>query len=357
MSVIDNLRKEFEAFGYTPTDAELAQFVPIASAKYTGSAGATGSVASYVQAVRLEQERKGNDPLNKVIADERGFFNETEARIANLEGRTTGPIELFGGLSEDQINKYLAPLGQQTKESSARLAGASARRGITGSSTEYNALAENERKYRENVLASGLDVGMTERNRLTSLLEQQYGLLPGSLSRQAEIAGQQSSQEASATQFQQELPLYLRGISAQEEAIAAAIKAREDAAKQAKRAGIGKLIGTGVGAVAGGIFAAPTGGMSIPMGAMLGSQLGSSLGETVAGGGSTQSGNDLNSNLMAAYLMYPSGSGTYSQPSQPPSLLNNSALGYLMYPRGGGTYSQPSQPPSLLNNSAPGKMV
>jgi hypothetical protein len=301
-----NVTNSFKAFGYTPTEEELSQFIPIALGEHGAADRAYGSVASYVNAVRLEQERKQNDPLNQVIADERGFFNETEKRVADLEGRTTGPIELFGGLSEDQINKYLAPLGQQTQESSARLAGAAGRRGITGSSTEYNALAENERKYKENVLAAGLDVGMKERTRLTGMLEQQYGLLPGSLSRQAGIVGQQSAAAADASRYQSELPLYLRGMSAQEEAIAASIDQQKAAAKQAKRGNIGKLIGTGVGAVAGGIAGSVVPGLGTTAGAMIGSQLGGSLGESVAGGGGG-GGSNIDSNLMAAYLMYPRG--------------------------------------------------
>ena len=293
------ITQAFKSFGYTPSKEEVDQLLSIGTARGDSTAKVFGSVANYVRTVRLQQERKQNDPLNQVIADERGFFSETEKRTADLEGNLEGPVKLFGALDENQVQQYLAPLTQSTLESGARLQGAAGRRGLGGSSTEMNALAENERKFKENVLTTGLQTGMDERTRLTQLLMQQYGLSAGSLQRQAGIAGQQSAAALDESQTLSELPIYLRGISAQETAVEEAINARESAAKKAKQAGIARLIGTSVGAVGGALLALPIGGMSVPMGAALGSTLGSSLGGSVYG----DAGSDPSSALLALMMM------------------------------------------------------
>lgn len=279
----------FQSFGYTPTEEEIKQLVPVVDPTSGGVTRGQASVANYVQTVRAIQERQGNDPLNKVIADERGFFSETEARAAGYKDQLEGPVKLFGGLDEGQIDQYLQPLSRSAEQSGARLEGAALRRGISGSSTELQTLADNERTFRENVLSTGLQVGLDERNRITNLLMQQYGLLPGSLGRQAGIAGQQSSQYAEDQMYQSELPIYLRGIAAQEYAIEESIRAREKASRDAKRNRLRGTIGSIGGAIPGIVTANP-------MLAYAGSQIGSSLLTQGQGGG----GPDLSPLLLLA---------------------------------------------------------
>ena len=271
------IQDAFLNFGYTPSKEELASLSPT----YAGEGGGTrgnASVAAYVNTVRLLQEQKQNDPLNQVIADERGFFSDTARKAAEDEANLKGPVKLFGGLSEDQINQYLSPLNQSTMESGARLEGDAARRGIAGSSTEMNALAENERLFRQNVLSTGLNIGLSERDRTAQLLGTRYNLLAGSLGRQGQVAGQLSAQDFEGTQLRAQLPIYLRGVSSQELATQNAIQARKDAEKRARKGGNGSVGGT-IGGGAIGFFASGGNPMGAAIGAGVGGQLGGSIGQ------------------------------------------------------------------------------
>lgn len=326
----------FGAFGYTPSEAEIEQLIPIVNTKTGGAERGRAAVANYVQTVRAQQERKKNDPLNQVIADERGFFTDSQRQAQEyqdkaqeeqkrLESTIREAPQLFGNLTEDQIAQYLAPTSRTAAESSARLEGAAARRGIAGSSTELQTLADNERKYREDVLSQALQLGLQLKqaqaeaiqgnvNNLTGIGNQFRGFLPGSLQRQAGIAGTQSQMAFDETNYLNELPIYLRGISAQENAIAEAIQAREDAARQAKKRGLFSTIGS-IGGGAIGFFGS---GMN-PLGAVIGSQIGGQLGGAAAGGGGSEGGLDLSSLLLLADNKPKKskfiGGGSYTAPS------------------------------------------
>lgn len=265
------INQAFRSFDYTPSKEEIDSLIPIVNSRTGGAERGRAAVATYVQTVRSQQERRKNDPLNQVIADERGFFTETEKRASGYEKQLEGPVKLFGGLDQSQIDQYLNPLSRSAAEGSARLEGAANRRGIAGSSTEFQTLADNERRYREDVLSQALQVGLAERERTTQLLTQQYGLLPGSLARQGQIAGIQSGNQFDETSYNNELPIYLRGISAQENAIQEAIQAREDAARQARKSGKYGFIGSAIGATAGAFTGNP---MLVAAGAQIGGQVG-----------------------------------------------------------------------------------
>lgn len=323
----------FGAFGYTPSETEIEQLIPIVNTRSGGAERGRAAVANYVQTVRNQQERKKNDPLNQVIADERGFFTDSErqaqeyqdksqAEQKRLESTIREAPQLFGSLTPEQIDQYLKPTSRAAEESSARLEGAAARRGIAGSSTELQTLADNERKYREDVLSQALQLGIQLKeaqvntiqsnvNNLKGVGDQFRGFLPGSLQRQGAIADTQSKMAFDEVNYLNELPIYLRGISAQENAIAEAIQAREDAAKDAKKKGlfssIGSVVGAGGGFLAGG-----------PVGAVIGSQIGGQFGGMAAGGGGSEGGLDLSSLLLLTQNKPKSnfvGGGSYRAPT------------------------------------------
>jgi len=308
----------FSAFGYTPSEAEIEQLIPIVNTRTGGAERGRAAVANYVQTVRIQQERKKNDPLNQVIADERGFFTDSQRQAQEYQDKAQGEQKrleetigaapkLFGSLTEDQISQYLAPTDRAQKQASARLEGAAARRGIAGSSTEFQTLADSERQYREDVLNQALQLGIQLKqaqvnaiqgnvNNLTNTGSQFRGFLPGSLQRQGAIAGQQSEMAFDEANYMSELPIYLRGISAQENAIAEAVAAREEAARTAKKRGLFSSIGSIVGA-GGGLLV--TGGN--PLGAVIGSQIGGQVGGLASGGGAGMDGGlDLSSLLLLA---------------------------------------------------------
>lgn len=307
------ITQAFGAFGYHPSETEIEQLIPIVNTKTGGAERGRAAVANYVQTVRKQQERKKNDPLNQVIADERGFFSDSERQAQEyqdkaqgeqkrLESKISEAPKLFGSLTPEQVDQYLKPTSRAAEESSARLEGAAARRGIAGSSTELQTLADSERKYREDVLSQALQLGLQLKeaeanaiqgnvNSLTNTGTQFRGFMPGSLQRQAGIAGVQSEMAFDEANYLNELPIYLRGISSQENAIEEAIRAREEAAKQSKKSGLFRTVGSVVGGVGGAVVGGP-------MGAVIGSQIGGQFGGAAAGGDGGSQGIDLSSLLL-----------------------------------------------------------
>jgi len=237
------IRDAFKEFGYTPTPEEINSLIP--SAKYSREQGSS-AVAQYVLAKKSFMEQRANDPLQKVLDSYKTFYAAQQARAQGLEseakelyGQLTQKLssapKLFGEFTPEQINQYLAPLKQTFNESGAAVETAAARRGLGGSSTELNALSENERKFKENTLAQGLQVGMTQQQlqaaaiqqeimRRTGLLQGAIGAQENALAGQAGVGSQLSKQEFDATNTMIGLPAYLQGQSAQEHALAMADK-------------------------------------------------------------------------------------------------------------------------------------
>lgn len=225
----------FTDFGYEPSAAEVDAFLNLAGGTNVDLERGRSMIANYVHAVQSAQEANANDPSRQVLADEKGFFNSQQQRAVKLEGSadqvynelhsTFGKApKLFGGLDENQINEYLDPLKSTFAQSGANTESAYARRNLTGSSTEANAIAENERKFRENVLNTGLNVGLNEQgnerqilqNRINQLqgdYQQAYGFLPGSLGRQGGVAQNIGASDMNLALLKGSLPLYLNSYS------------------------------------------------------------------------------------------------------------------------------------------------
>jgi hypothetical protein len=220
-----NIVNSFLEFGYYPTEAEVAQLIPT-SAGEGGFERGQSSVAQYVQARQDEIEQKENDPLKGFIEEEKVRRGEFEKQASDLYGQLQNVIksspQLFGSLSEDQIGTLLAPLQRAFQESGSQLEGALGRRNLTGSSIEANALAENERLYKQNVLATGLDLGLKQKDLEATAIRDRIGQLVNSASLGSQLMGQGfgqiSSQELGTMQYLQQLPYFLRQSALQEQA-------------------------------------------------------------------------------------------------------------------------------------------
>lgn len=238
----DDIRREnqitrwFADFGYKASQAEINSMLILAGGTSQDLQRGRSLIANYVNTLRSVQEANANDPTKQVLADEKGFFNSQQTRAAKLEGdadqvyselkSTFGQApKLFGGLNEEDINKYLAPLRTEFDKSGANLQGAAARRGLAGSSTELNTIAENERQFRENALSLGVQTGMAEQasqrnvlqsriNQLSGMSETALGTLPGSLSRQGALAQNINAGTQNLALLKGQLPLYLQSYSA-----------------------------------------------------------------------------------------------------------------------------------------------
>lgn len=228
----------FADFGYDPSIEELTSFMQLGGGSSADQLRGHSLIGNYVISLRASQEANANDPTKQVLADEKGFFNSQQKRAIDLEGSANDTYKqlqdtfssapkLFGSLDPSQVDKYLAPLRQQALEGGANVQTAAARRGLTGSSTELNSIASNENTFRQNALKMGLDVGMNEQqqqrqvlqNRLGQLqgdTQQAYSFLPGSLTRQENIAQNEQAQSQNLALLKGSLPLYLRSYSTNE---------------------------------------------------------------------------------------------------------------------------------------------
>lgn len=185
------LSNVFQSFGYTPTAEELQSFMGIAGGTVNDLTRGRTMVANYVNTVRQMQDANANDPSKQILADEKGFFNDTQAKAAGFIKDSQGLYQqakdlssqapkLFGSMTPEQIDAYLAPLKNELDAGKADTEGASARRGLAGSSTELNALAGADAVYKENVIKSGLDIGLQEQQQQEALLTGEAGTLMNS---------------------------------------------------------------------------------------------------------------------------------------------------------------------------------
>jgi hypothetical protein len=183
-----NIVNRFLDMGYQPTEEEVQALVPAAKGVGGFEAGAS-AVANYVQAMRqlgpAQDFIKGNllseqeaskmyDDLSKVQLQ---GGDEAYQKAADLYSQAP---KLFGSMTADQIQAYIAPVTQATKETLGQIEGGAARRGLAGSSLEAQALAEQQRLYQQNVLSQGLGVGLDQQQRQAAILQAlggaKYGL-------------------------------------------------------------------------------------------------------------------------------------------------------------------------------------
>lgn len=271
----------FESFGYTPTEAEIASFGQSAWSGKGGHDRAVSAVGSYINSLEAEEKRKAEDPLAKQLAEDQKLSASQRGESADLAQKAIDVYkaapQLFGGLQPDQIQQYLAPAREQFRGGMADTEGAFGRRGLAGSNIEANAMAEQARLYQQNVLAQALQLGLQQQSNLSNAYANRSGQLlgaaEGASGRELSAGTTMSGQAAESSQFMASLPLYLRQMAMQEQAM------RDAQSKSTPWGAIGSIAGMGLGAA----LAPFTGGMSIPMGMALGGSFGGGVGSLFQG--------------------------------------------------------------------------
>lgn len=176
-----NILDIFQSYGYQPTQAEIDSIAPAFQGRTDVGETGRDAVASYVQA---HQELKGaqSDIQGNLLTEQ-----QSEAMYTNLSTilATNGQAayqqaadlfsqapQLFGSMTPDQINEYLAPLKSSFDYSSGSVQGTEAARGLTGSSLEAAALGLTQNQFNQSVLQTGLNVGMTQQQQRAQALQQ-----------------------------------------------------------------------------------------------------------------------------------------------------------------------------------------
>jgi hypothetical protein len=212
-----NVKRTMESFGFKPTDAEVAQFTGI------DFVGGGAAIANYVNTRTQQLQAEANNPLKEFMAQEttrRADFEKQSTQLYDqLQQTISAAPKLFGSLTPEQIQAYIAPITQASKEGSSNLEGDYARRGITGSSIEANALADMQRKYQENVLSQGLTIGMNEQQTAVNAIQNRLTQLFGAASQGTNLLGSAAS-NLTTDQFNNmnsitQLPLYLQAANQQ----------------------------------------------------------------------------------------------------------------------------------------------
>lgn len=217
----NDVRQQLIQFGISdPTEAEIHIF----SGMDTGY-GAMQAISEYANTMEKEQERQRNDPL-KAFQDMATEFskdqiNQSKVLQTQLQDLSASAPKLFGSLTPDQVQEYLKPLQQSFKEASAVTETAAARTGTAGSSLSAQAQSQQQEKFQENVLSTGLSVGMTEKQNQEQIMAQRIAQLYGggasALGLVGNAAGQRSAQDLSQSNLIASLPYFLRQSALNEE--------------------------------------------------------------------------------------------------------------------------------------------
>ena len=198
-----------------PTDAEIAMFTGLDTVE-GGAAGA--AMAAYANSVQAEQTRQANDPLAAYQTLEQQYASDSIAQAGNLytqlQDLQSQAPKLFGEFTPDQINEYLKPLQTAFTSSVSQVQGVLASRGLGASSTEANALAQTNQQFQENVLQTGLNIGLTSQQNKAQSMQQQiqnlFGLGTQANAQAGAAAGQRSAQNLSQSYLIASLPYFLR---------------------------------------------------------------------------------------------------------------------------------------------------
>jgi hypothetical protein len=206
----------FINFGYYPTESEVAQLIPSA-AGVGGSDFGPAAVANYVNMQKAEIERQKNDPLaafEKKMQDSADLYkNQVQGLYGQLQDVLGSAPKLFGNLTPDQIDTYLAPLKRSFDTQLANVQSVIGSRGLAASSTENAALDATGEQFKESVFQTGLNVGLdSQKNRATAIQNQinaLLGLAGGEESLAGGAAKQISSQNLGQSNLIQSLPFFL----------------------------------------------------------------------------------------------------------------------------------------------------
>ena len=349
MSVENNrnwIVQMFSNYGFTPPPGLIDALTSTGDPEsQSGLAGF--EVGAYINAFNEMQKFAANDPLTKLLVDEQNATaaagTAADTYATELQGVYTQAPKLFGSLTPDQIDQYLAPTKTAFDYGMGTVTGEAAKRGVAGSSLEATAMAQADQQFKQSVLSQGLSVGMTEQQNMAGVLEglynskiNQQNLLYGL---QQGTTGQMSAQALQNAEFMAQLPIYLQASANQQ----AAANPADNSSPWGDIASIG-------GEIAGGIGGFMLGG---PMGAFAGANLGGQLGGGIASaagapptpGGAT--GANALGMLPLLYGMMGRGGGGTSGPAFPQGFMPTGGLNWQSQP-GYNTFGAGN---SFMNNS------
>lgn len=268
----------FSQYGYTPDPGVIAALTTSIGADDQEGVIA-GEVGEFMNAVNQINKAAANDPLQATLAQENAAITSdgsaADTYATELQSVYSSAPKLFGSLTPDQIDSYLAPAQSAFNSAEQSVQGAAAKAGNTGSSLEASAMAQTDQQFKQGVTQTGLNVGMTEQTNQANVIQQLYNqklqqqnLLYGL---QQQTSGAISAQNYQNAQFMAQLPMLLNSYATQQ------MQLRQ----QQDNAGGGweSAVGTGLGGIAGGVAGFYAGG---PMGAVAGASAGASLGGSVA---------------------------------------------------------------------------
>jgi hypothetical protein len=210
----------FKSFGYQPTDAEarsLAGAFGGANNAATKSAGVS-AIAQYVNYQNQIKEFEAKDPLTALQTRMNNIVDQNMKSVQGLSDQLQSTLkaapQLFGSLTPDQIQTYLAPMKTAFDQQVASVQSTMASRGLGAGSTEANALAQTGQQFNETVLSTGLNIGLTSQKNQADALQSQINNLFGQSNQAMSIggaaAGQQSQQMLGESNLIASLPSFLQ---------------------------------------------------------------------------------------------------------------------------------------------------
>ncbi len=265
------IKEIFQQFGLKdPTPAEIGMF----SQTSLNGGIASSAIANYVNTKNAQMKAEADNPLKQFMEEEKvrraDFESKANGLYQQLQETISAAPKLFGNLTPEQINQYIAPITQAARDGSANLEGDFARRNIAGSSIEANALADAHRKYQENLLQTGLGLGMqtqqAEATGIQNRLNQLFGASGQSTNLLGSSASQLTADQQNNLQSITQLPLFLNAMGAQQKALLDDYNSKNKTSLS--------------GAIQGGIAGASAGKVFGPWGAAIGG-----AGGAVAGSG------------------------------------------------------------------------
>lgn len=216
----EDVAATFKSYGLDLSPAEIGIFAGSNSGPELAQA-----MANFAATKTAQIKAEANNPLKDFLDSEKTRRADFETKANDLYGKLQDTIsaapKLFGNLSPDQIDQYIAPITQAAREGSANLEGDYARRNIAGSSIEANALADANRKYRENVLNTGLNLGMQTQQAQAAAMQQRINQLFGASGQSSNLigggAGQLTTDQMNNMHTITQLPYFLQAMMQQQE--------------------------------------------------------------------------------------------------------------------------------------------
>ncbi len=222
-----NIQQIFNQFGYYPTQAEINAIAPSFGGTYDVLETGTSAVSQYVLHKQAEAERQKNDPLaalqTRIEESVALMKNQVQGLQGQLQDTLSAAPQLFGSLAPDQIQSYLAPLTTAFNTQLSAVQGVLASRNLGGSSIEANALAQTGQQFKENVLSTGLNIGLTSQQAKAKAIQDQINNMFGLTGQEEQIgaaaAGQRSGQNLGQSNLIASLPFFLNQASRQQDLI------------------------------------------------------------------------------------------------------------------------------------------